>query len=514
MAFFVPARYRLAFILVIGTLFLVTCRTLFATRGAITQFLHSPSPVSTNRTRLGTDTGDGAGAGAGAGASTETGTGPGSRSSEAVAATIKTLADYLVDYPLSDADFGEMGRRVQILQGWIESHKAMVQHGEVGPAEAVWSNIEAVAQSLFSYLRNPSKPNDRAPLSSRLQTMNPGTRGLVIPTGRHNFRYACHLVGAVRNIFQSSMPIQIVYAGDKDLPEAFRDTVRGLGSDIETLDITEVMDDALLYLSGGGWAIKPFAVLASHFEQVVLLDADAVLVQPPEAIFDGHRGYRDRGALFFHDRLLWQGAFPERHAWWKKEMEHHEPSDTLRASLVYSQTYAEEQDSGLVVLDKARMPVFLGLLHICWQNTLPVRTNWTYKKHYGDKESWWLGLELCSVPYTFEEHYSAIIGELDERGPGQDRVCSFTIAHADEAGKLLWYNGSLLKNKLRSATEFLVPTHWMIDGTWDKGRAKQDVSCMRGASILSVDAHERSIFETTVEQAKKLDDLLTSRGQL
>jgi len=39
---------------------------------------------------------------------------------------------------------------------------------------------------------------------------------------------------------------------------------------------------------------------------------------------------------------------------------------------------------------------------------------------------------------------------------------------------LLWFNGSLLKNKEIDSLEFDVPTEWMIDGTWEKGATKQD----------------------------------------
>lgn len=33
----------------------------------------------------------------------------------------------------------------------------------------------------------------------------------------------------------------------------------------------------------GDWAVKPFAVLASNFEQVILLDVDCVSVSPSES---------------------------------------------------------------------------------------------------------------------------------------------------------------------------------------------------------------------------------------
>ncbi len=157
--------------------------------------------------------------------------------------------------------------------------------------------------------------------------------------------------------------------------------------DIELVDILHVFDDTTLQLANGGWAVKAFAALASKYEQVILLDAVAVFVQPPEVVF-AQRDYKETGALLYHDRLLWQHGFKDRHDLWKKQMEHKDPSPALLKSLVWMEDYAEEADSGLVALNKGRLTVLTGLLHICWQNTFDVRDQITYKITYGDKESW------------------------------------------------------------------------------------------------------------------------------
>ena len=430
-----------------------------------------------------------------------------------VVQAIDTLTHYFIDYPVPRSEFGEMGRRVQILLSWIQARDGLSGSLGKGQRHALESRIDALALSMFPFLKTASNTTSTGVLSQLRDSFSPGSRGIVIAAGTHNFRYACHLVGSLRDTIRSSLPIQIAYSGDDDLPEPYRDFITSLGSDIDTLDITTAVDDSSLRLAEGGWAIKPFAALASRFEQVVLMDADTVFLQDPAVLLDKYQGYLHTGALLFHDRLIWQGAFQERHAWWKQQMRHHQPSDMLLKSLVFTQNYAEEQDSGVVVLDKARTPVFLGLLHVCWQNTLLVRTEWTYKMHYGDKDSWWLGLELSNVPYTFEEHYGAVLGSVEEDQNGR-KVCGFTIAHADEEDKLLWYNGSLLKNKVTNATEFTVPDHWMVDGRWEKGAEKQDTSCMRNAAVRVVEDQDLSTVQRTVERAGQIDRLIEERGLL
>jgi alpha 1,3-mannosyltransferase len=415
---------------------------------------------------------------------------------------IEPVARYFIDYPLNSTkyadQFGELGKRVQILRTWIAEADANENTG-------IQNLVEEVVTSMFPFLRNPSKPNDKTPFTTLRKSFIPGSRGIVITTGVGTFRFACHLVVTIREVHKSKLPIQIVYAGDGDLPPKNRDIMNSLVMDIEFLDILTVLDDKTLKLADSGWATKSFAALVSKFEQVILLDADSVFVQPPEVVFE-QRGYRDTGAFLYHDRLLWQHNFADRHEWWHKQMEHHTPSPALLKSLVWMEDYAEEGDSGLVVLDKSRLGILTGLLHICWQNTYAVREEITYKITYGDKESWWFGFELSEVPFVFENHYGAIAGYLKvSETEKTERVCSFTIAHTDEKDKLLWYNGSLLKNKAIDATAFEVPTHWMMDATWEKGGSKPEISCMRDGKARKLTAEETKIIEQSVEVAKRVD---------
>jgi alpha 1,3-mannosyltransferase len=90
------------------------------------------------------------------------------------------------------------------------------------------------------------------------------------------------------------------------------------------------------------------------------------------------------------------------------------------------------------------------------------------------------GLALGNVPFAFEQHYGSMLGSetMVENGLGSNesvnktKLCSFAIAHTDEKDDLLWYNGSLLKNKATNLTEFDVPDRYMLDGDWIKGRPR------------------------------------------
>ncbi|KAL8997324.1 MAG: hypothetical protein Q9169_003358 [Polycauliona sp. 2 TL-2023] len=415
--------------------------------------------------------------------------------------TVSTASASSIPDPLPASEFAEMGKRLQVLQNWIETSQDLTGRLSSEQATILRDNIDQTALAWFPFLRDPTETTDSS-FSHLRNGFKPGSKGLVIPTGQRTFRYACHLVSNLRDVLGSKLPIEIVYAGDSDLPSSHRDFITGLGSDITTVDILHVFEDTSLDLQHAGWAIKTFAALGSQYGQIIVLDADAILLQAPETIFDGHRGYGSTGALLFHDRLLWQGRFKERHQWWEKQLEHHTPSKALTKSRVYNDGYAEECDSGLVALDKSRLPILLGLIHACWQNTKAVRDEWTYKMTYGDKESWWFGLELVGAEYIFEDHYGGMLGWFNAE---KTKTCSFTIAHFDEQDKLLWYNGSLLKNKAKNATEFDVPTHYVFDGVWEKGATKPDVSCMTDGKRTDLSQEEGEILRKSIERAQDLD---------
>ncbi|KAF4344252.1 MNT3-alpha-1 3-mannosyltransferase responsible for adding the terminal mannose [Fusarium beomiforme] len=404
--------------------------------------------------------------------------------------------------------FWEVGQRSRQLSQWLSKSDKLDPSSKVG--RDLLDITEITAQQLFPFLKNsPRNPGSKTPLSDLRHSFDRGSRGIVIPVGGggQSVRFAGHLIVSLRKVLRCELPIQIVYAGEDDLPKKDRDRISKLdgASDIEFLDIFTVFDDTTLKLKDGGWAIKAFALLGSHFEEAVLLDADAVFIQKPENLF-AQRAYIEKGALLFHDRLLWQHAFRERHDWWKDQIK--QPSAEMNKSLVWTEDYAEECDSGVVVLNKARVSTLVGLLHVAWQNTYDVREEVTYRLGHGDKESWWLGLELGGSSYEFEAHYGSMLGWGEGDKGNVTKVCSFVIAHTDEKDKLLWYNGSLLKNKRVDPDGYEVPEYWMMDGKWHKGRTKDDMSCMTDTAARELTTGEKRVLRESIDAAKKVDKAL------
>ena len=154
-----------------------------------------------------------------------------------------------------------------------------------------------MAVTLVPFIRVPRSHGNK-PLERLRDRFVPGSRGLVITTGKKRFRYACHLITNLRLVLKSKLPIQIAYSGEDELPKEYREFITSLAPDVSTFDITTVFDDKTLDLPHGGWAAKAFAILGSTFGQVMLLDADSVFLQQPEVIFNEHPKYLKRAPCY------------------------------------------------------------------------------------------------------------------------------------------------------------------------------------------------------------------------
>ncbi len=428
------------------------------------------------------------------------------------ASLITDLVQYFIDFPLR--------RRIKMYSARLAVDASFYATGSGFSTDLRTKPFTLQSRkwplSLFPYLHNrPDGVTSKTPIADFRARALPGTSGVVIPTGLKTLRYAAHLIVCLQTVLGSKLPIQIAYAGDDDLPPSARIQLTSLlpasSSPLAFLDITTVFDESITQLRHGGWAIKAFAALTSPFEQTILLDADAVFLQAPEVLLTSP-AFARTGALLFHDRLLWQHAFKDRHDWWKSQIRR--PSPAMEASRVWKEDYAEEGDSGAVIIDKGRVDVFVGLLHIARQNSYAVREEVTYKITYGDKESWWLGFELAGSRYEFERHYGSIVGwEETHAATGTSMVCSFVIAHVDNEDQLVWYNGGLLKNKQLPTMQHVyeILQKWMLEGgvaTWVKGERKEDMSCMINGPLRNLSDQELAVLERSIAKAKEIDEIL------
>lgn len=81
----------------------------------------------------------------------------------------------------------------------------------------------------------------------------------------------------------------------------------------------------------------------------------------------------------------------------------------LKLTALWNETSKHEAESGLLIYNKSKLSSFFGILNTCNLNTQPIldRIRWIF---WGEKETFWMALELLSLPYVFENNYGAAAG--------------------------------------------------------------------------------------------------------
>ena len=198
------------------------------------------------------------------------------------------------------------------------------------------------------------------------------TTGIVLTAGQGNMALAAHAIRALRRVVKSELPIQVAYAGDDDLPRSKRRLMRSIDPKLELINILDYYDEAVAGLIGGGYAMKPFAALASSFERVVIIDADTIFMQRPDNWFEENKSLKRTGTLFFHDRAYGGRKTTD----WIKEVlaeSRREPSVTLNSTMYWQKELEHQQESGVVFFNKAIPSAFMSLLFTTYMNTQRVR---------------------------------------------------------------------------------------------------------------------------------------------
>jgi hypothetical protein len=199
------------------------------------------------------------------------------------------------------------------------------------------------------------------------------------------------------------LPIQLWYLDQHELDEGMRALLLPL--DVECVDASKRCSAQDIVLNG--WSLKPFAILQSPFERVLLLDADNISVTDPAYLFDSCE-FAEAGAVFWPD---FGRIAPDSPIW-----------------SIFGVTYRDEPEfeSGQVLIDKARC---WQALRLCmWYN---MHSDFYYTLVHGDKETFHLAFRKLNAPYAMPRR-----GILRLRG---------TMCQHDFAGNRIFQHRNMLK---------------------------------------------------------------------
>ncbi|KAG0043876.1 hypothetical protein BGZ83_010944 [Gryganskiella cystojenkinii] len=364
---------------------------------------------------------------------------------------------------------------------------------DIAPAIELFQRIE---QASFPWILNRFETS--FDLFEETTKTGGGGRGIVMSIGNYHTRFARTTIKTLRDVLGCRLPIEIYYMGEFDLAPDQRAWYESF-EDVKTIDITKLVDNDLLRL--GGWAAKPFIMLMTRFQEVILMDSDATFFQDPAVLFEDE-GYKEVGTVYFYDRTVFPGGDQKRN-WMKSFLP--TMSNHPAKSRWFTKKGDHEMESGVVVIDKGRH--FLGMLAICNINAYYEREEVTYVQTWGDKESFWVAMEMIQERYSFLRYGGGVLGnwgdmipfwkenlpqeEIDRynqaekltrvhpvmiefpndqsnREVNYNRVCG-NLAHFDYRGQPIWWNSGVVVNKFMTKSPYLKYNAYMRDedGEWD-----------------------------------------------
>jgi alpha 1,3-mannosyltransferase len=415
---------------------------------------------------------------------------------------------------LGISEWGKRGLSTKQMVLWAES---LMSRSEDDVDE--WASFQAALLQLFPFLSDTQNTIYTPWISPSNRSFSDDV-GIVICAGSNNFHLAAHLIRNLRRVHGSKLPIEVAFAGVADLQSKHRDFL-ALEPNVTFINLLEYFPAARQDLEGSGWAMKPFALLASSHTRAILIDADAIFLTSPDHIFESNPDLNRTGLLLFHDRAS-GGRGEESLDWFKSQVE--SANITISSyletqSLFYKGVATYEADSGVVAIDKSRPALLLGLFFATWMNTKQVREEVTYKLFHGDKETFWVAMELANVEYFFQPWYAGSIGKLNsDQTPEFDpsttevEICGKHMLHLDHTGQEpFWFNGGIYQDKGSPEQGFGELTHFW-SGIHDMQPhwywAEGNFACVKEKNVTLVPEHIMRNLNQTREQALEIDEMI------
>ncbi len=198
-------------------------------------------------------------------------------------------------------------------------------------------------------------------------------RGIVICGGGLKYLPCAWVCLQMLRHLGCTLPIELWHLGPREMPGEMRALLAPLG--VTCIDATRLLPRHPARRLQG-WELKCYAILHSHFREVLLLDADNVPVLDPTYLFDTPE-YRAKGAIFWPD------------------FEHLQPERPIWKILGLPYRDEPEVESGQLLIDKK--PSWRAL-QLAWH--LNDHSDYYYLHIYGDKETFHLGWHLAGTPYA------------------------------------------------------------------------------------------------------------------
>ncbi|OBA20242.1 hypothetical protein METBIDRAFT_25183, partial [Metschnikowia bicuspidata var. bicuspidata NRRL YB-4993] len=341
------------------------------------------------------------------------------------------------------------------------------------PVFTRWDGKTTSFPGITGHLRT----NNRCFLSEYKSRLN--GRGIVLTIKDDHVNDASRFLRLLRYL-GNEYPVQVIYHSNlseesrANLVRASRDYFRGYPEQDIWFVNSERAIEAKYRGKFNGFANKIMATMFNSFEEMLLCDADSVLLKSPSYFFELKK-FVESGTMFYKDRASGSRGNDDL-VFFKKLLPSIEDSVVFNVAQPTSITLENEffqglshyMESGVVAINRRRhfiQPIVMSLL--TFYHPVVARI-------HGDKELFWLALSLGGdEEYAFNDHFAAAIGEFTpeiERHKDINsiqsfrsrEICSSHPAHISDVDTqtLVWFNsgfrhcGESLKKEMNWEDEF------------------------------------------------------------
>lgn len=286
-------------------------------------------------------------------------------------------------------------------------------------------------------------------------------RGIVISMGDQFINDVVNLIKVLR-YERNQLPIQFVHKGDlaEDVKAKIIDLARNnifipkmnLLIDSYPQEVWFVNANRCFvqdyYYKFSHYANKWVAVLFNSFEEMILMDTDAVPFLPPANFFSFLESYKETGAYFFKDRETTETIPNEHKNIFKKmlptEIEHTFFNIPVSTSHTLDNKFMKENhrhfmEAGILLMNRRKH--LLGILMSVQIQFWGPLTTFVW----GEKELFWLGQSIAGDEnYSYNNNPVGAIGVIQKRDKFPDSIVGCHPAHvADDDQTLLWVNSGM-----------------------------------------------------------------------
>jgi hypothetical protein len=155
-------------------------------------------------------------------------------------------------------DFKKLGDKIRLVSNNYKNLLDWID--ENGSDETVHLRAQELDDHMFKWIQ----PRFKSIVEMRSSFEG---NGIVICVGNHQTNMAVANIKMIRQVFNSNIPVEVFYMGEGDLSLENRNRLESIPF-TRTVDLFTIFNNNIMKI--GGWAIKPFAMLASSFQNVCI----------------------------------------------------------------------------------------------------------------------------------------------------------------------------------------------------------------------------------------------------